>query len=146
MTVYPFTTDDEAVAIANDCDFGLGSSVFCSDMARARAIASRLEAGMTSINDFNATYMCQSLPFGGVKYSGFGRFGGIEGLRALCIPKVSPCRRPDPTICCAARPAARTPHGATMLRPYALNPAQQPAAMWIAGAHTTAGCLLWQPP
>jgi hypothetical protein len=44
--------------------------------------------GMTSINDFNATYMCQGLPFGGVKYSGFGRFAGVEGLRALCIPKV----------------------------------------------------------
>jgi hypothetical protein len=43
---------------------------------------------MTSINDFNATYMCQGLPFGGVKYSGFGRFAGVEGLRALCIPKV----------------------------------------------------------
>ncbi len=46
-----------------------------------------VQAGMTSINDFAATYMSQSLPFGGVKESGFGRFGGIEGLRALCIPK-----------------------------------------------------------
>jgi acyl-CoA reductase-like NAD-dependent aldehyde dehydrogenase len=44
---------------------------------------------MTSINDFNATYMCQGLPFGGVKFSGFGRFAGVEGLRALCIPKVT---------------------------------------------------------
>jgi hypothetical protein len=44
--------------------------------------------GMTSINDFNATYMCQGLPFGGVKDSGFGRFAGVEGLRALCHPKV----------------------------------------------------------
>lgn len=88
MIVVPFSTDAEAVALANDCDFGLGSTVFCANMKRARAIALWLEAGMTSINDFNATYMCQSLPFGGVKQSGFGRFGGIEGLRALCIPKV----------------------------------------------------------
>lgn len=42
---------------------------------------------MTSINDFATTYMCQSLPFGGVKESGFDRFAGIEGLRGLCVPK-----------------------------------------------------------
>uniref|UniRef100_A0A383W5Q6 Aldehyde dehydrogenase domain-containing protein n=1 Tax=Tetradesmus obliquus TaxID=3088 RepID=A0A383W5Q6_TETOB len=87
MTVIPFDTDDEAVAFANDCPFGLGSSVFSGSKRRARAIASRLEAGMSSINDFNATYMCQGLPFGGVKQSGFGRFAGVEGLRALCVPK-----------------------------------------------------------
>jgi acyl-CoA reductase-like NAD-dependent aldehyde dehydrogenase len=87
MVVVPFSGDDEAVALANDCAFGLGSSVFSGSTRRARAIAARLEAGMTSINDFNATYMCQSLPFGGVKMSGFGRFGGVEGLRALCVPK-----------------------------------------------------------
>lgn len=45
------------------------------------------QAGMTSINDFATTYMCQSLPFGGVKESGFDRFAGIEGLRGLCVPK-----------------------------------------------------------
>eukprot|EP00879_Flechtneria_rotunda_P025534 GHRR01027136.1.p1 GENE.GHRR01027136.1~~GHRR01027136.1.p1 ORF type:complete len:614 (+),score=214.33 GHRR01027136.1:630-2471(+) len=88
MTVIPFDTDEQAIAIANDCAFGLGSSVFSGNLKRARHIGQQLEAGMTSINDFNATYMCQGLPFGGVKYSGFGRFGGVEGLRALCIPKV----------------------------------------------------------
>lgn len=46
-----------------------------------------LQAGMTSINDFATTYMCQSLPFGGVKDSGFDRFAGVEGLRGLCVPK-----------------------------------------------------------
>lgn len=45
------------------------------------------QAGMTSINDFATTYMCQSLPFGGVKHSGFDRFAGIEGLRGLTVPK-----------------------------------------------------------
>ena len=47
----------------------------------------RLEAGMTSINDFCSTYMSQDLPFGGVKDSGFGRFAGVEGLRGICVPK-----------------------------------------------------------
>ena len=42
---------------------------------------------MTSINDFATTYMCQSLPFGGVKESGFDRFAGVEGVRGMCIPK-----------------------------------------------------------
>ena len=46
---------------------------------------------MVTINDFATTYMCQSLPFGGVKESGFGRFAGVEGLRALCVP-VAVCR------------------------------------------------------
>ena len=41
-----------------------------------RSIAFQLEAGMSTINDFATTYMCQSLPFGGVKESGFDRFGG----------------------------------------------------------------------
>ena len=46
-----------------------------------------LQAGMTSINDFASTYMNQSLPFGGVKESGFDRFAGVEGLRGLCTVK-----------------------------------------------------------
>ncbi|PRW57735.1 Aldehyde dehydrogenase 22A1 [Chlorella sorokiniana] len=87
MAVVKFATDDEAVAIANDCPFGLGSSVFSGSRRRARAIAACLEAGMSSLNDFATTYMCQSLPFGGVKHSGFDRFAGIEGLRGMCIPK-----------------------------------------------------------
>lgn len=87
MACTTFATDDQAVAIANDCAFGLGSSVFSRSTRRARGIASRLEAGMSSINDFAATYMAQSLPFGGVKESGFDRFAGVEGLRGMCLPK-----------------------------------------------------------
>jgi acyl-CoA reductase-like NAD-dependent aldehyde dehydrogenase len=49
MTVIPFDSDAEAVAIANDCPFGLGSSVFSGSMRRARAIAAQLEAGASSI-------------------------------------------------------------------------------------------------
>ncbi|PQQ20373.1 aldehyde dehydrogenase 22A1 [Prunus yedoensis var. nudiflora] len=54
---------------------------------RAKEIASQIHCGVAAINDFASTYMCQSLPFGGVKDSGFGRFAGVEGLRACCLVK-----------------------------------------------------------
>ena len=80
LAVVKIASDEEAVRLANDCDFGLGSNVFGS-RRRALKVGARLEAGMTTVNDFCATYMAQSLPFGGVKESGFDRFAGIEGLR-----------------------------------------------------------------
>jgi len=84
MGVATFSTDEEAVRFANDSNFGLGASVFTRDRAIGRAIASQMDSGMASINDFASNYMCQSLPFGGVKASGFDRFAGIEGLRGCC--------------------------------------------------------------
>jgi acyl-CoA reductase-like NAD-dependent aldehyde dehydrogenase len=77
--------DREAVEVANGVAYGLSSSVFSRDGARARAIASELEAGMTAINEFGGvTYMVQGLTFGGVKASGYGRMNGREGLRSMC--------------------------------------------------------------
>jgi len=87
LCVSRFSTDDEAVALANGCAFGLGSSVFGRSPRRCRQVAARLEAGMSSINDFATTYMAQSLPFGGVKESGYDRFAGVEGLRGCCVAK-----------------------------------------------------------
>eukprot|EP00891_Asterochloris_glomerata_P005424 jgi/Astpho2/5424/e_gw1.00076.56.1_t len=87
LVVVEVKSDEEAISLANNCDFGLGSSVWSCNRSRAIAIAGELQAGMTSINDFAATYMCQSLPFGGVKHSGFDRFAGIEGLRGMCVAK-----------------------------------------------------------
>lgn len=87
MSIIRAVDDAEAIALANDCPFGLGSAVWSRNPVRARHVGSQLQAGMTSINDFATTYMCQSLPFGGVKDSGFDRFAGIEGLRGLTIPK-----------------------------------------------------------
>ena len=86
LAVVKIASDEEAVRLANDCDFGLGSNVFGS-RRRALKVGARLEAGMTTVNDFCATYMAQSLPFGGVKESGFDRFAGIEGLRGCCNVK-----------------------------------------------------------
>jgi acyl-CoA reductase-like NAD-dependent aldehyde dehydrogenase len=70
---------DEAVKLANDTTYGLGSSVFAGKAARA--LADRLRAGMTSINSVMGFAGIPSLPFGGVGDSGFGRIHGDEGIR-----------------------------------------------------------------
>ena len=78
--------DDEAVRMANSCDFALSSCVFSNNASRAKKIGSRIKAGMFASNDLEGTtYMSQSLPFGGRDRSGFGRFAGPEGLRGLCV-------------------------------------------------------------
>jgi len=87
MTIQAFEKEEELLANVNNCPFGLGSSVFCNDRTRALRIAEGIKAGMCNINDFGVNYLVQSLPFGGVKSSGFGRFAGPEGLRACCYEK-----------------------------------------------------------
>ena len=87
MVIMKVADEAEAIARANDCPYGLGSSVFTRDPVRARRMARAIEAGMTTVNDFGLAYMIQSLPFGGVKISGFGKINGREGLRACCNEK-----------------------------------------------------------
>ncbi|KAK7387994.1 hypothetical protein VNO78_22793 [Psophocarpus tetragonolobus] len=87
MPIMKFSSDEEVVRLANDSKYGLGCAVFSGNQSRAREIASQIHTGVAAVNDFASTYMCQSLPFGGVKHSGFGRFGGVEGLRACCLVK-----------------------------------------------------------
>ncbi|MEO8549592.1 MAG: aldehyde dehydrogenase family protein [Kofleriaceae bacterium] len=70
---------DEAIRLANDTRYGLGSSVFAGKSARS--IAGKLRAGMTSINSVMAFAGIYGLPFGGVGESGFGRIHGDEGIR-----------------------------------------------------------------
>ncbi|HEY8375335.1 MAG TPA: aldehyde dehydrogenase family protein [Nannocystis sp.] len=82
MVIIKVHSEEEAIRLANDCPYGLGSSVLTRDPARAERIARALVAGMTTVNDFGLAYMIQSLPFGGRKISGFGRINGREGLRA----------------------------------------------------------------
>lgn len=71
---------DEAVRLANDTTFGLGSSVFAGK-STAKSIADKLRAGMTAVNAVMAFSGIPSLPFGGVGDSGFGRIHGDEGIR-----------------------------------------------------------------
>ncbi|QPG73154.1 hypothetical protein FOA43_000460 [Brettanomyces nanus] len=78
--------DDEALNLANSTIFGLGGSVFSTNFARAKRLTAGMRAGNVAINDFATFYVCQ-LPFGGVGGSGYGKFGGEEGLRGLCLEK-----------------------------------------------------------
>jgi succinate-semialdehyde dehydrogenase/glutarate-semialdehyde dehydrogenase len=70
--------EDEAVALANDSDYGLGASIFTGDEARGRRLASRIESGMVFVN--HPTWTAPDLPFGGVKDSGYGRELAQQGI------------------------------------------------------------------
>lgn len=83
LAIVRVENEAEAVRIANATEYGLSSSVFSKDHARAKRIADQLVAGSTCINDWALMYMVQDLPFGGVAGSGFGRLNGAEGLRAF---------------------------------------------------------------
>lgn len=76
--VYSVNSDDEALELANDSDYGLGGAVFSTDRARAEKIAQRLESGMSNVNA--PANEGQEVPFGGVKRSGFGRELGPLGM------------------------------------------------------------------
>jgi acyl-CoA reductase-like NAD-dependent aldehyde dehydrogenase len=77
---------DQAVAMANRLDVGLGASVWSSDKEAARAVAARLEAGTVWINSHGGVH--PMIPFGGVKKSGYGLEFGVEGLKAVAVPQV----------------------------------------------------------
>ncbi len=75
---------DEAVRLANNSHYGLGSSVFTRDTERGEAIARRLEAGASNVNDAMINYTVLELPMGGAKASGLGSRHGAGGIRKYC--------------------------------------------------------------
>lgn len=77
-TLIPFSTDDEAIRLANATPYGLAAYFFTNDIARAWRVAERLEYGMVSVNE--GVMSNEVTPFGGMKESGIGREGAAEGL------------------------------------------------------------------
>ena len=87
IPIVKVASTEEAVRAANQTSYGLGSSVFAGK--RAKEIADRIRAGMTSVNSVMAFAAITSLPFGGVGESGFGRIHGDEGIKEFVRTKAT---------------------------------------------------------
>ena len=85
VTITPFDHEEEVIAYANDCDYGLASSVWTQNLSRAHRVAERINTGTVWVN----CWLLRDLrvPFGGMKQSGVGREGGEEALRFFTEPK-----------------------------------------------------------
>lgn len=81
-----FDTEEEAIAMANDSEYGLAGNVFSQDVGNAYHIARRIRTGGVSINGGSGTAQAKQ-PFGGIKRSGFGRENGIDGLMEYTYKK-----------------------------------------------------------
>lgn len=84
--VIPYDTDEEAISLANDTDYGLSGAVQSQDIDQAWKIANRIESGMVHIND-HTNLDDPQIPFGGVKNSGLGRYNGQAIIEKFTEPK-----------------------------------------------------------
>jgi succinate-semialdehyde dehydrogenase / glutarate-semialdehyde dehydrogenase len=94
--VYKVRDEDEAVQLANNSTYGLGAAVFSADLAKARSVADRIEAGMVFVNQ--PTGSSPELPFGGVKRSGYGRELSELGMFEFAnrkLTRVMPAKKAD---------------------------------------------------
>lgn len=80
LSVIPYADEDEALAIANDSEYGLGGSVWSSNLERAAELAGRVQSGTVGVNHYSNDPVA---PFGGIKSSGLGRELGPEGLHSF---------------------------------------------------------------
>lgn len=85
LAIVPFDDEDDAVRLANDTEYGLVSYVFTTDLARGQRMIGRLETGMMGLNV--GVISNAAAPFGGIKQSGIGREGGLEGIHEYLYPK-----------------------------------------------------------
>lgn len=86
LSIVPFTTEEEAIELANDTIYGLGSFIFTADLKRAQRMALKIDAGGVEVNKPVRWLSCN--PFGGYKKSGMGREHGVVGFRELSQIKV----------------------------------------------------------
>jgi succinate-semialdehyde dehydrogenase / glutarate-semialdehyde dehydrogenase len=86
VSFYRVKSEDEAIALANDSDFGLAGSVWTEDKARGLRVASRVDTGMMFVN--NIDWTDADLPFGGIKHSGYGRELGHMGIQEFVNKKL----------------------------------------------------------
>ncbi|MGA9519956.1 MAG: aldehyde dehydrogenase family protein [Myxococcaceae bacterium] len=85
LAVIPFDTEDEAIRIANDTEYGLAAGVWTKDVTRALRVIRELRAGITWVNTYHPTF--NEMPWGGYKRSGIGRELGLEGIEGYLETK-----------------------------------------------------------
>lgn len=87
LSIIPVADVAEAIRVANECEYGLAGSVFGRDRAGVEDVVRQFSTGAVSVNDALVTALLPSLPFGGVRSSGFGRLHGDAGIREFAVPK-----------------------------------------------------------
>ncbi|MFL6386978.1 MAG: aldehyde dehydrogenase family protein [Terriglobales bacterium] len=87
LPVCSFKTEDEAVNLANDSEYGLAACIFTNDRKRGEALARRVQAGTVMVNDVLTCFGISEAPHGGIKASGIGRTHGCFGLEEMVWPK-----------------------------------------------------------
>jgi succinate-semialdehyde dehydrogenase/glutarate-semialdehyde dehydrogenase len=87
LPIMTFKTEDQAVKLANDSEFGLTASVWTKNIEKGKRIAEKIEAGTITVNEVVYTHGVAQTPWGGVKNSGYGRTHGKMGLMELVTPQ-----------------------------------------------------------
>jgi succinate-semialdehyde dehydrogenase/glutarate-semialdehyde dehydrogenase len=84
VAIQRVASEDEALRLANDSEYGLNGNVWTLDAEKGQRIAERMETGGVCVNDMALTYGVPEAPFGGVKASGVGQVNGAQGIRGYC--------------------------------------------------------------
>jgi betaine-aldehyde dehydrogenase len=80
LSVIPFDTEEEAIRIANDSEYGLAAGVWTTNVSRALRVVKEIRAGITWVNTYHPTF--NEMPWGGYKASGNGRELGLHGIES----------------------------------------------------------------